>query len=148
MADDVLFREELDEKYFKSIEATIKEIKSYANSNFEYYKCYSDNLSLRFVQSCSFLLDYINDGLLEEIGFILTVGRSHDFSENCPGNGFRSLVKVIHRCCYRVLSLVRYISNKKSSVFFRHDTHGKEVKFYCFNLVHIQFLTYFIIKCN
>ena len=127
MADDELFREELDEKYYRSIETSIKDLKSYALSNFEFYKAFEDATSLRFVKSCSFLLDFISEGLLPTIKFVLEIGRAHDYSENCPGNGYRSLVKLVEKCSFRLLTLIRYITTKRASVFFRQDTHSKEV---------------------
>lgn len=128
MTEDALFiREELDDKHFRNIEYVVKDIKSYALSNFEHYKAFDDHLSMRFVSSSSFLLEYIDNGLLPEIRYVIVLGRAHDFDAFHPANGYRSLVKLVEKCCIRILTMVRFISNKRSSVFFRHETHSKEV---------------------
>lgn len=129
MTEDALFiREELDDKHFRNIEYVVKDIKSYALSNFEHYKAFDDHLSMRFVSSSSFLLEYIDNGLLPEIRYVIVLGRAHDFDAFHPANGYRSLVKLVEKCCIRILTMVRFISNKRSSVFFRHETHSKELE--------------------
>lgn len=120
-------REDIDDDYFRQFEASMKDLRSFAVSNFEYFKTYDDVNSLRFVRSCSFLLDHIDHGILPGVEYVLRIARFYDFSELHPANGFRSLVKLVDKGCTHLITLMRFITSSRKSLLFRGDYYSREV---------------------
>ena len=80
-----------------------------------------------FFDSFKSLLEHIDHGIEPGVEYILSVARLYDFDPSTPGNGYRSLVRVVERCCSRLLSLTRYLSVNRDSFLFRNDHYSREV---------------------
>ncbi|XP_037120479.1 lipase, hormone-sensitive a [Syngnathus acus] len=66
----------------------------------------------------------------------------YDFDAQTPGNGYRSLIKVIRSCLLHVLHKARYIASNHSSAFFRAEHNASEMEAYCSALCQLRALLY------
>lgn len=139
-------REDIDDDYFRQFEASMKDLRSFAVSNFEYFKTYDDVNSLRFVRSCSFLLDHIDHGILPGVEYVLRIARFYDFSELHPANGFRSLVKLVDKGCTHLITLMRFITSSRKSLLFRGDYYSRELESYVQMLGQLRACLYYAEK--
>ncbi|KAL7826272.1 hypothetical protein AOLI_G00314810 [Acnodon oligacanthus] len=63
-------------------------------------------------------------------------------SGQTPGNGYRTLVKVVHSCVHYIIQKGRYIASNCGGVFFRVDHNASEMEAYCTALCQIRALLY------
>ncbi|KAI4876203.1 hypothetical protein NFI96_017944, partial [Prochilodus magdalenae] len=75
------------------------------------------------------------------IGFT-AVYHHYDFDEETPGNGYRTLVKVVQSCILYIIQKGRYIASNCRGVFFRVDHNTGEMEAYCKALCQIRALLY------
>uniref|UniRef100_A0AAR2M672 Hormone-sensitive lipase n=1 Tax=Pygocentrus nattereri TaxID=42514 RepID=A0AAR2M672_PYGNA len=66
----------------------------------------------------------------------------YDFDTETPGNGYRTLVKVVHSCVLYIIHKGRYIASNCGGVFFRVDHNASEMEAYCTALCQIRALLY------
>uniref|UniRef100_A0A3Q0SKZ6 Hormone-sensitive lipase n=1 Tax=Amphilophus citrinellus TaxID=61819 RepID=A0A3Q0SKZ6_AMPCI len=64
----------------------------------------------------------------------------YDFDAQTPGNGYRTLVKVLEACLLHVIHKARYIASNYSSPFFRVDHNASEMEAYCSALCQLRAL--------
>ena len=50
---------------------------------------------------------------------ILRIAHKFDLDFKTPANGYRSMVKTVHKCCIKILQLIRYINTNRTSFLFR-----------------------------
>lgn len=65
-----------------------------------------------------------------------------DLDAQTPGNGYRTLVKVVHSCVTHILQKARYIASNCSGAFFRMDHNTAEMEAYCSALCQLRALLY------
>ncbi|XP_051949553.1 hormone-sensitive lipase-like [Xyrauchen texanus] len=65
-----------------------------------------------------------------------------DFDAQTPGNGFRTLVKVVHSCIIYIIQKARYIASNYSGAFFRIEHNVAEIEAYCSALCQLRALLY------
>ncbi|XP_061738718.1 lipase, hormone-sensitive a isoform X2 [Nerophis ophidion] len=66
----------------------------------------------------------------------------YDFDEQTPGNGYRSLIKVLMACLVHIIQKSRYIASNHKSTFFRADHNVSEMEAYCSALCQLRALIY------
>ncbi|XP_041665686.1 lipase, hormone-sensitive a [Cheilinus undulatus] len=66
----------------------------------------------------------------------------YDFDEQTPGNGYRTLVKVLQSCLLHIIHKGRYIASNYNSAFFRADHNATEMEAYCNALCQLRALLY------
>ncbi|XP_029022380.1 lipase, hormone-sensitive a isoform X1 [Betta splendens] len=71
-----------------------------------------------------------------------TVYHHYDFDAQTPGNGYRTLVKVLLSCLLHIIHKGRYIASNYNSAFFRADHNASELEAYCQALCQLRALHY------
>uniref|UniRef100_A0A8B9KC06 Hormone-sensitive lipase n=1 Tax=Astyanax mexicanus TaxID=7994 RepID=A0A8B9KC06_ASTMX len=66
----------------------------------------------------------------------------YDFNAETPGNGYRTLVKVVLSCLLHIIQKARYIASNCGGVFFRVDHNASEMEAYCTALCQLRALLY------
>ncbi|XP_077600211.1 lipase, hormone-sensitive a [Stigmatopora nigra] len=66
----------------------------------------------------------------------------YDFDAETPGNGYRTLIKVLHSCLLHILHKGCYIATNHTSTFFRADHNVSEMEAYCSALRQLRALLY------
>ncbi|XP_042290776.1 lipase, hormone-sensitive a [Thunnus maccoyii] len=66
----------------------------------------------------------------------------YDFDEQTPGNGYRTLVKVLQSCLLHIIQKGRYIASNYNGAFFRADHNASEMEAYCSALCQLRALLY------
>ncbi|XP_056254971.1 lipase, hormone-sensitive a [Seriola aureovittata] len=64
----------------------------------------------------------------------------YDFDAQTPGNGYRTLVKVLHSCLLHIIHKGRYIASNYNSAFFRAEHNASEMEAYCSALCQLRAL--------
>ncbi|CAL9690760.1 unnamed protein product [Knipowitschia caucasica] len=64
----------------------------------------------------------------------------YDFDEQTPGNGYRSLVKVLLSCLLHIINKARYVSSNLRGAFFRADHNATELEAYSSALCQLRAL--------
>ncbi|XP_044028811.1 lipase, hormone-sensitive a [Siniperca chuatsi] len=64
----------------------------------------------------------------------------YDFDAQTPGNGYRTLVKVLLSCLLHIIHKGRYIVSNYNSAFFRADHNASEMEAYCSALCQLRAL--------
>uniref|UniRef100_A0A8C6T1I1 Hormone-sensitive lipase n=1 Tax=Neogobius melanostomus TaxID=47308 RepID=A0A8C6T1I1_9GOBI len=64
----------------------------------------------------------------------------YDFDEETPGNGYRTLVKVLLSCLLHIIHKGRYISGNVGKAFFRADHNASEMEAYLSALCQLRAL--------
>ncbi|KAF4100629.1 lipase, hormone-sensitive a [Onychostoma macrolepis] len=65
-----------------------------------------------------------------------------DLDAQTPGNGYRTLVKVVYSCITHILQKACYIASNCSGAFFRMDHNMAEMEAYCSALCQLRALLY------
>ncbi|XP_051992583.1 lipase, hormone-sensitive a isoform X2 [Xyrauchen texanus] len=65
-----------------------------------------------------------------------------DFDAQTPGNGYRTLVKVVHSCVNYIIQKALYIASNYSGAFFRMEHNVAEMEAYCSALCQLRALLY------
>ncbi|KAM9738501.1 lipase, hormone-sensitive a [Menidia menidia] len=69
-----------------------------------------------------------------------TVYHHYDFDAETPGNGYRTLVKVLLSCLLHIVHKGRYIASNYNGAFFRADHNALEMEAYCSALCQLRAL--------
>ncbi|XP_060948937.1 lipase, hormone-sensitive a isoform X2 [Limanda limanda] len=64
----------------------------------------------------------------------------YDFDEQTPGNGYRTLVKVLQSCLLHIINNGRYIADNCNGAFFRAEHNASEMEAYCSALCQLRAL--------
>uniref|UniRef100_A0A665VWV5 Hormone-sensitive lipase n=1 Tax=Echeneis naucrates TaxID=173247 RepID=A0A665VWV5_ECHNA len=64
----------------------------------------------------------------------------YDFDSQTPGNGYRTLVKVLNSCLLHIIQKARYIASHYNSAFFRAEHNVSEIEVYCSALCQLRAL--------
>ncbi|KAJ8273472.1 hypothetical protein GJAV_G00101980 [Gymnothorax javanicus] len=81
-------------------------------------------------------------GIEPVIAGLTAVFHHFDFDPLVPGNGYRSLVKVVHACILHIIQKGRYIATNCRKLFFRAPHNTKEMEAYCSVLCQLRALLY------
>ncbi|KAK6323511.1 hypothetical protein J4Q44_G00058500 [Coregonus suidteri] len=66
----------------------------------------------------------------------------YDFDTETPGNGYRTLVKVLQSCLLHIIHKGRYIASNCHRAFFRANHNASEMEAYCSALCQLRALLY------
>uniref|UniRef100_A0AAY4DNM0 Hormone-sensitive lipase n=1 Tax=Denticeps clupeoides TaxID=299321 RepID=A0AAY4DNM0_9TELE len=75
------------------------------------------------------------------VGFA-SVYHHFDFDAETPGNGYRTLVKVVRSCLFHIIQKSRYVANNCRGAFFRVEHNALELEAYCSALCQLRALLY------
>ncbi|XP_074470550.1 lipase, hormone-sensitive a isoform X3 [Sebastes fasciatus] len=76
------------------------------------------------------------------VGSFTTVFHHYDLDAETPGNGYRTLVKVLLSCLMHIIHKGRYIASNYNSAFFRADHNASEMEAYCSALCQLRALVH------
>ncbi|KAK6964166.1 hormone-sensitive lipase [Biomphalaria glabrata] len=125
-----------------------RELKSIALNNINYFQNGKHSHHAKFHLTFSLLYEYLDIGIEPsyfELCKHLTLC-SYDFSESVKGNGYRSLLKVVTKCCLHLLQLCKYITSVRDSILFRKKLYAKELESYVSALGQLRGVLYYSLK--
>ncbi|KAM3597063.1 uncharacterized protein V6R79_025526 [Siganus canaliculatus] len=76
------------------------------------------------------------------VGVFTTVFHHYDFDAQTPGNGYRTLVKILQSCLLHIIQKGRYIISSYNGAFFRADHNTTEMESYCSALCQLRALVH------
>ncbi|KAL8612264.1 hypothetical protein ACOMHN_038176 [Nucella lapillus] len=130
-------------RFFVSI---VRELKSLAITNIEYFKDGKHSHHAKFHVAFCMLFEYLDLGIepcFREISL-----RVHEFdaSPTEKGNGYRSLLRIVQKCCLHLLQISRHVSTNRESVLFRRAFYMKELEAYVATLGQLRACLYYAQK--
>lgn len=108
----------------------LRDLRSHAINNIEFYQNGTTRTASLFYKSFSLLHEHLDRGIQPTVEEIMPRLSEYDLSPDIQANGYRSLVKVVHKCCLHLLQLSRHVSNHRTSMFFRGHHYSKELEAY------------------
>ena len=81
--------------------------------------------------------------LFFQLDVILPNLSRYDVCPEIPANGYRSLLKIIQKCCMHLLQLCRHITINRDSVLFRIVHYARELECYVAVLGQLRACLYF-----
>lgn len=108
----------------------LRDIRSHAVSNIEYYQNGTTASASLFHKGFSLLHEHLDRGIQPSIEEILPRLSNFDLSPDIKANGYRSLIKIVHKCCLHILQIARHITHRRDSMFFRGHHYSKELEAY------------------
>lgn len=112
----------------KFFTALSRDLKSVAFSNIKYFQDGKHSHHAKFHVTFSLLYEYLDLGIEPSYGELSKFVYQYDFSPEVKGNGYRSLLTVVQKCCLHLLQLCRYISSVRDSVLFRKKFYARELE--------------------
>ncbi|XP_048149193.1 hormone-sensitive lipase, partial [Corvus hawaiiensis] len=83
--------------------------------------------SRRFCDACAALLRH-GRHLGPAVAHLSRVAPDFDLDEATPGNGYRSLLQVVHECLQRAVERSRFVATHRGSLFFRGAANAAELE--------------------
>nr|XP_043908276.1 lipase, hormone-sensitive a isoform X1 [Solea senegalensis] len=74
------------------------------------------------------------------VAMLTTIYHHYDFDAQTPGNGYRTLVKVLQACIVHIIHKGRYIAANYTSAFFRAEHNVSEMEAYASALCQLRAL--------
>lgn len=113
-----------------------KTLRSETHVNAEYFRNGNGSNHAHFSSAFESLQCHL-DGFEALCCDILLVAGDYDYGD-VPANGYRSLIRIAHKCCLHVLALIRYISVNKDSYLFRSYHWAMELSSYTLALGQLK----------
>ncbi|BFZ14026.1 hypothetical protein BsWGS_17065 [Bradybaena similaris] len=126
--------------------ALATDLKCIALSNIDYFQSGTHSHQARFHAAFSLLHEYLETGIEPAYSQLCPRVARYDFSPRVKGNGYRSLLAVVHKCCLHLLQLSRYISSVRDSILFRKKFYAKELESYVAALGQLRAVLYYALK--
>ncbi|XP_056010937.1 hormone-sensitive lipase-like [Ostrea edulis] len=123
-----------------------KDLRALSISNIEFFQHGTNYTHSKFHQSFCLLYEHLDRGIQPAIEQIVPLLPKYDLSPDTQANGYRSLLKVVHKCCVNLLRLSRYINVNRSSLFFRGNFYSKELEAYVICLGQLRATLYYAQK--
>lgn len=104
--------------------AMINSLVDICENNCKHFVCDETEAGQRFL--CAFLniIDHAavaRKVLIEIFGYM----HEYDFDESVPGNGYRSMVKVLQACINHTVKTSKYVAENRGHLLFRKTTYMK-----------------------
>jgi hormone-sensitive lipase len=128
---------ENDEKDRKNMLVILKTLRAQAVANMEYFQVGSDSIRSRFHAIFCLLHDHLERGIEPFVDLLFGVASQYDAC-GVRANGYRSLIKIIQRCCITVLQITRHICVNKESILFRSSHYCRELEAYVTTLGQLR----------
>ncbi|KAK2167375.1 hypothetical protein NP493_1276g00019 [Ridgeia piscesae] len=134
----------IDESYRRQLSLLFKELRSQALCNSDYFQADSGPVHERFHRSFRQLYDHLDHGLESSVNQLLRTAHNYDVSPLIPANGYRSMIKVVHKCCCHLVQLTRYIVVNRDSFLFRGGHYSRELAAYVTTLGQLRACLYYL----
>ncbi|KAK3798516.1 hypothetical protein RRG08_063525 [Elysia crispata] len=126
--------------------ALSRDLKSIALSNIQYFQSGKQSHHAKFHVTFRLLYEYLDIGIEPTYSELAKLVGEYDFSPEIKGNGYRSLLRVVQKCCLHLLQLCRYISSVRDSMLFRKKVYAKELESYVSALGQLRAVLYYALK--
>ncbi|GFN86132.1 hormone-sensitive lipase [Plakobranchus ocellatus] len=126
--------------------ALSRDLKSIALSNVQYFQNGKQSHHAKFHVTFRLLYEYLDVGIEPSYRELAKYVSEYDFSSDVKGNGYRSLLRVVQKCCLHLLQLSRYISSVRDSMLFRKKVYAKELESYVSALGQLRAVLYYALK--
>ncbi|GFR88337.1 hormone-sensitive lipase [Elysia marginata] len=126
--------------------ALSRDLKSIALSNIQYFQSGKQSHHAKFHVTFRLLYEYLDIGIEPTYRELAKLVGEYDFSPEIKGNGYRSLLRVVQKCCLHLLQLSRYISSVRDSMLFRKKVYAKELESYVSALGQLRAVLYYALK--
>ncbi|RUS86042.1 hypothetical protein EGW08_006196, partial [Elysia chlorotica] len=126
--------------------ALSKDLKSIALSNIQFFKSGKQSNHAKFHVLFRLLYEYLDIGIEPTYAELSKLVSEYDYSPEIKGNGYRSLLRVVQKCCLHLLQLCRYISTVRDSMLFRKKVYAKELESYVSALGQLRAVLYYALK--
>ena len=130
-------------RFFTSL---VRELKSIAISNIEYFKNGKLSHHAQFHVAFCMLFEYLDIGIEPSFREISLRVHEFDASTEEKGNGYRSLLRIVQKCCLHLLQISRHISTNRESMLFRRAFYLKELEAYVSTLGQLRACLYYSLK--
>lgn len=114
--------------------------------NMEHFQDGKHSHHARFHVAFSLLYEHLELGIEPMAGELVNCVGYYDLSPDVPANGYRSLLKIIEKCCLRLLQLTRHITVNRDSMFFRSSFYCKELEAFVTALGQLRVCLYYVLK--
>ena len=105
----------------------IKTLRQLVVNNIEHYQRVKGSYGERFYAAFC-MIDQEVDAVQPALESLEQIAPEFDFSPEVPGNGYRSLAKVVDSCIDRLVQISRYISINRDGLLFRSGHYCKEIE--------------------
>ncbi|ESO99938.1 hypothetical protein LOTGIDRAFT_113239 [Lottia gigantea] len=96
----------------------------------EYFQSGTQSQHAKFhVEFCN-LYEYLDLGIEPCVMALLPRLNEYDFSPQTKGHGYRSLLRIVQKCCLSLIQLSRHITVNRDSILFRRAYYLKELEAY------------------
>lgn len=132
-----------DSSMRRILTSLFRELRTYAVSNIEYFQNGKQSYHARLQVAFALLCEHIDAGIEPQLDVILPNLSRYDVCPEIPANGYRSLLKIIQKCCLHLLQLCRHITINRDSVLFRIVHYARELECYVAVLGQLRACLYF-----
>ena len=139
-------RIENDQAYGRELSSLFKNLRAQSIGNIEYFQGASGSNLEKFYSNFTKLYDHLDNGIEPGVETLLLVAHKFDYDYSLPANGYRSMVKIIHKCCVHILQLTRHISINRSSFLFRAGHYSRELDAYVSTIGQLRALLYYLCR--
>lgn len=139
-------RIEDDESFLREFNILLRELRSHTISNLEYFEGGENEKYRRIETAFRSLHDHLERGIEPGVNKLIQISHQYDFDPNLPANGYRSFIRIIRKCCFKILQIGRYISKNRGSMLFRGGHYGRELLAYVTTLGQLRAVMYYLTK--
>lgn len=99
-------------------------LQAVVNNNIDYFKRDESTNGLKLHGAFLGIIDHLEVArpLVQEIEMFY---KMYDFDEKTPGNGYRSSIKLFDCAINHTLKIVKYVTQKRSTLLFRKNNYTK-----------------------
>ena len=108
----------------------VTNLKSIVIRNVKCFQSDKTHNNVKFHSIFCLLYEYLDVGIEPFLIEILVHVHEFDVSPTEKGNGYRSLIRVVQKCCFKLMQISRHISVNNGSLLFRKDFYLKELEAY------------------
>lgn len=141
-------RMEKDEAYRRELMILFKDLRSMAVSGMEYFRELKGPNNEKFHSSFNDLYEHLERGIEPAVDYLTRVAHTYDYDAATPGNGYRSIVDVVHKCALHILQLCRYITLNRESFLFRGGHYSRELNAYVTTLGQLRACLFYLQKLS
>lgn len=99
-------------------------LKTVVYNNIDFFKTDESTNGVKLYESFSGIIDHLEEAkpLVQQIELFFNI---YDYSEETPGNGYRSFIKLFDCAINHTSKIVKYVTQTRSSLLFRKNNYTK-----------------------
>jgi len=135
-----------DEQLQEKFSQLFTKLRRHAVHGAKYFQDARGVSNRRFYSAYKQLLCHLVGGIESGVDMLLDVAPLFDYDILTRGNGYRSIVTVVERCCGKILFICRYIRAHRESYLFRSSHYSSELDAYVTTLGQLRACLYYMRK--